>query len=358
MSYKLCEKISSLTPYETVSKDYKHKLDANESFIPIDDKILNQIKDKLDELDFNRYPDPYCENLCECFAKFYGVDKSYITVGNGSDELISIITSSFLMSKDTVLTITPDFSMYKFYAHISECNLVEVDKDTALKINIDTVIKTAKASNAKMIIFSNPCNPTSLGISRKEIIHLLNSVESLVVLDEAYMDFWNESLINNVDAFDNLIILKTASKAWGMASVRLGFAIANLKLTNAIKAVKSPYNVNTITQKIGEVIYSNKDILLNMKDKILLQRDYLYSKLILLTNSYNDIRVYPSCTNFVLIEFNSERESGRIYNYLKENSVLVRSIGKYLRVTASSDTDMNAFLDLFQKAINMGGNRF
>lgn len=353
MSYELCKKIIDLNPYEAIHEDYKHKLDANESFIPIDDKILNQIKDKLGEIDFNRYPDPYCENLCECFSRFYGVDKSYITVGNGSDELISIITSSFLMSQDTVLTITPDFSMYKFYAHIAECNLVEVAKDSTLKIDIDTVIKAAKANNAKMIIFSNPCNPTSLGISREEIIRLLCSVDSLVVLDEAYMDFWNESLVHDIGEFDNLIILKTASKAWGMASIRLGFAIANLKLTKAMKAVKSPYNVNTVSQRIGAVIYSNKETLLEMRNKILLQRDYLYSELISITEPYNDIIVYPSCTNFVLIEFESECESSRIYNYLKENSVLVRCMGKYLRVTASSDTDINAFLNLLKKAIKI-----
>ena len=351
MSYSLCEKIKNLKAYNTSCEVYKNKLDANESFFSIDGELYKKVIDKLSEIDFNRYPDPNCSKLCDCFAKFYNIDKDFVTAGNGSDELISVIINSFLACNDKVLTVSPDFSMYSFYAHLAERELIELDKKEDLVLNVDTIIDIAKKTDPKMIIFSNPCNPTSLGVCKDEVIRLIKSVDALVVLDEAYMDFWNESLINQINEFENLIILRTASKAWGMASIRLGFAVANLKLTNALKACKSPYNVNTVTQKIGEVIYSNKELLIKMKDQILIQRDYLYNQLERLSNIYDDITVYPSCTNFVFIKLKSDKESDFIYKYLKEKSIIVRVMDKYLRITASNNDDMNEFLLFFEEAL-------
>lgn len=351
MSYSLCEKIRNLKAYNPNCEVYRNKLDANESFFSVDNELYKKILDKLSEIDFNRYPDPNCSILCDYFAKFYNIDKDLVTAGNGSDELISIIINSFLSYNDKVLTILPDFSMYSFYSHLAERNLIKLDKREDLILDVDAVIDIAQKIDPQMIIFSNPCNPTSLGVCKDEVIRLIKSVNALVVLDEAYMDFWSESLINQVDKFENLIILRTASKAWGMASIRLGFAVANLKLTNALKACKSPYNVNTITQKIGELIYSNKKLLIQMKNEILIQRDYLYDNLKKLSNIYDNVTVYPSCTNFLFIKLKSDIESDFIYKYLKEKSIIVRVIDDYLRITASNNDDMDEFLLFFEEAL-------
>ena len=136
---------------------------------------------------------------------------------------------------------------------------LDVYKRQDLTIDVDEVIAKAQAENVKMIVFSNPCNPTSLGLPREEVRRLIRSVDALVVLDEAYMDFWDQSLLGEVEDYDNLIILRTCSKAIGAAALRLGFAVAAPRLTRVLRAVKSPYNVNSLSQAIGTLVLGERE---------------------------------------------------------------------------------------------------
>lgn len=133
-----------------------------------------------------------------------------------------------------------------------------------------------------MLLFSNPCNPTSLGLKREEVRHLLRSVNCLVVLDEAYMDFWDQSLLNEAENYDNLILLKTCSKAFGLAGIRLGFAIANPTITNALRAVKSPYNVNSVTQAIGAVVITRTETFEDRTETLIQRRKELEGEICVL----------------------------------------------------------------------------
>lgn len=148
--------------------------------------------------------------------------------------------------------------MYDFYGYVSECRGIEIKKDENFTIDIDKVIETCNNENVKLLIFSNPCNPTSVGLTREAVRKIIRGVSALVVLDEAYMDFWNESMLGEFENYDNLLILKTCSKAFGLAALRVGFAVGNEKLVRAIKAVKSPYNVNTCSQKMAEAVLKNR----------------------------------------------------------------------------------------------------
>src|SRR5699024_11066858 len=150
---------------------------------------------------------------------------------------------------------------YDFYSHLYELEVVSLEKDDNLEIDVDAAISYINRHNIRAVMLSNPCNPTSIGLAREKTLHLVKSVNSLVVLDEAYMDFWDESLIDVASKYDNLILLRTCSKAIGLASLRLGFAIANPKLTKALRAAKSPYNVNGISQAMGEIILKDREFL-------------------------------------------------------------------------------------------------
>ena len=260
VSYSLNEKIKDLKPYDPIQGEYQIRLDANESFLSVPNEILEQFHTSVNQIAFNRYPDPYANATITAFGRHYGVKSNLVTAGNGSDELIQVIMSAFLMKGDRVLTLSHDFSMYRFYTSIVEAECIEVPKNEDLTINVDNVIETANEKQVRMIIFSNPCNPTSLGLCKDEVRRLIRSVNALVILDEAYMDFWDQSLLQEAESYDNLIILRTCSKAFGMAAVRLGFAVANQTLTNAIRAVKSPYNVNTVTQAFGAAVLNQKEL--------------------------------------------------------------------------------------------------
>ncbi len=335
--YNLNEKICNLQPYTHSSGGYKVRLDANESAFELPCNMLEDITSIVKNIDFNRYPDPTANKLCKAFAKFYDIDYTLVTAGNGSDELISVILSAFLMKNDKLVVCEKDFSMYNFYANIFEIECITFDKKIDLNIDIDNLIKCVNENNAKAVIFSNPCNPTSKTMSKDDIVKLINNVNALVILDEAYMDFWNETLLAEIQKYDNLIILRTASKAVGLASLRLGFAVACEKISNAIKSVKSPYNVNTISQEIGTYIYQNKKYLLDLKNYIVNLRQTLYNSIKEIESKYpNKIEVIEGTSNFIFIK---TPYSKCIYDYLLDNDISIRYMGDYIRITAGKSEE-------------------
>lgn len=356
MSYTLCGKVKNLTPYEPIKGHFEIRLDANESYIPLPDELRDQIGKLVAQADYNRYPDPMAAKLCDAFAAFYGVSPELLTAGNGSDELISVITGCLLESGDPILTFAPDFSMYRFYGELSEHPVYVMGKDDDFMIDIDEVIRTVKEKNVKMLIFSNPCNPASVGIGREEARRLIRSVDALVVLDEAYMDFWDQSLLSEAEDHDNLIILKTCSKAVGMAALRVGFAVANRTLTRALRAVKSPYNVNSISQEIAALVLGEKAFLLDCRDRLLASRAELQKGCDALAAAYPAIfeKVWPSVTNFVMIRTGKARE---IQKALMERSIAIRCFDGYLRITAGSPEENARLLNAMKEILETEGKK-
>ncbi len=349
MSYNICEKVRELEPYEPINGTYRIRLDANESFYDIPNEIKDEIKNIVDNMSFNRYPDPAATKTVRAFSEYYGLDSENVTATNGSDEMLYLLSSAMLQRKSKVLVIEPDFSMYKFYSTLSENQVISIKKSDTLKIDIDEVIKTANDNNIDMIIFSNPCNPTGQGITADESRRLVKSVNSLVVLDEAYMDFWNESVLTEAPLYDNLIVLKTASKSIGSAAIRLGFAVSNKKLTKVLQAVKSPYNVNTLTQEIGACIFSHKELLDKRRDTIIKNTKELYNSLLKLKDRYSlPFKIYEPCTNFVFIRTELAED---LYKYLLDNGIAIRFFGDALRITTGNENENKELLVNIEKFI-------
>lgn len=346
--FQLNEKVKNLTPYEPISGEYEIRLDANESFLTFPEEIENEMVKALKNTDLNRYPDPMATKLVKGFSDYFKVNPDCVTAGNGSDEIISVIMNAFLQKGDKILTLEPDFSMYRFYAEIAECDSVKYQKDENLDVNINDVITLAKQKNVRIVIFSNPCNPTSRIVTKEDVRKLINSVDSLVVLDEAYMDFaGDESLLGEFENYDNLIILKTCSKALGSAALRLGFAVANKTLTNVIRAVKSPYNVNAVSQALGEVLFAHPDYIDKCIETVVNSKKSLYSALKEI-NSDKIERIYETHTNFVFMKVKNAKE---IFNKMKENSIIIRNMGDYLRITAGTEYENGKMLEVFKKVL-------
>lgn len=338
--YTLNEKIRDLVPYEPIKGDYPIRLDANESFIQAPTEMINRAAAKLAS-GINRYPDALASELCSAFAKQYGLDTANIAAGNGSDELISVIFGGFLMKGQKFATLAYDFSMYDFYGSISEGVKVKIEKNEDFSINVDKVIDTCNKEDVKLLIFSNPCNPTSLGLKREDVRKLIRSVNALVVLDEAYMDFWDQSLLSEVTDYDNLLILKTCSKAYGLAAIRVGFAVGNEELIRAIKAVKSPYNVNSFSQFMAAELLRDKSGTDAALKAILDSKAELEAALNELNRRY-DLGMYipESVTNFITLR---TELAGEIFAYLLGKGIAIRNFGAFLRITAGAPEE-NAML--------------
>lgn len=346
--FQLNEKVINLTPYEPISGTYEIRLDANESFLKVTKEIEDEMIEAVKNTALNRYPDPTATKLVKGFARYFKISPENVTAGNGSDEIISVIMNAFLQKGDKILTLEPDFSMYRFYAEIAECESVKYLKDDNLDVNIDDVIELANSEKVRIVIFSNPCNPTSRIITKTDIKKLINSVDSLVVLDEAYMDFAeDESLLNEFENYDNLIILKTCSKALGSAALRLGFAVANKTLTNVIRAVKSPYNVNSVSQSMGEVLFSHPDYIDSCIETVVNSRKELYSAILEIKNE-NIEKVYETHTNFVFMKVKNAKA---VFEKMKEKGIIIRNMGDYLRITAGTEYENAKTLETLKRVL-------
>ena len=345
-------KLKNLEPYKVDTNNYFARLDANESFIGASQEMLNCFTSILRRTDFNRYPDPDATRLCEAFADFYGIESANVAAGNGSDEIISILMNSFADKNDSVMTFTPDFSMYNFYAQLAELECVSLPKTKdSLQIDFDAADYLVKQKNVKICIFSNPCNPTGRIEKKSDIVKLASdNPETLFVIDEAYMDFagecsLTESFLKDVTDYPNIIVLKTLSKALGSAALRVGFVVADKVFCDMFKAVKSPYNLNTVSQNFAEAILKNKDMLNSCIQKIVSSRDQLFEKIV----SLGIAKPEKMYTNFIFFE---TPKAGEIYESLKKDGILIRKFpiaGGSLRITAGSEQENKLLISALAK---------
>ncbi len=351
----LPQKLINIHPYDPTEDKYKVKLDANESYFDLSDEKKTQVLGKIANISLNRYPDPASTELISVAAKYFDVAPSNLACGTGSDELISILVNAFNTIGDSILVISPDFSMYSFYAGVCEVKVENSLKNESFDIDIRDVIARAKEYNAKMVIFSNPCNPTGNGICKEDVLKIVRELPSvLVVADEAYMDFWedSQSVIDEILNFDNLMVLKTLSKAVGLAGIRLGFAVANEFLIEQINKARSPFNVNALTQAVGTVVLSDIEYVKNAICQIKEQKLKLDNKLKVLAEKYPNIITFsPTFTNFCVLK---TQKADFIYSKLLEKEICIRNFAKlgFLRITVGSDDENTELLTALEQILN------
>lgn len=342
--YQLNEKIKDLKPYDPIQGSYRVRLDANESFLPLPQALVEEAKAAVERTAFNRYPDPAARELCQAFAACYGVKPQQVVAGNGSDELITVLFEAFLEKGDAFATVEPDFFMYAFNGHLHEARHVAIPKGRDYRLDVEAVAAACQREQVKLLIFSNPCNPTSLVCGREEMRKLIASLpETLVVLDEAYMDFSDQSLLGEVEDHPNLLVLRTCSKAFGMAALRLGFAVCGKTLAGALRAVKSPYNVNSLSQAVGTAVLRRKGELDQALETILRSRDQLYAGLRELGERHpGRFRLLPGETNFAALEMEDGPE---LLAYLARQGVAIRYTGGLVRITCGAPEENKIVLE-------------
>ncbi len=312
-------------PYIVEEGTYKFRLDANESPFSLDDKTKKRISNwLLNSENLNRYPDTDCNELREVAADFWEVKKQNVICGVGSDQIIDYITKAFLEKDQVVVSPLPSFSMYRLTTSINHGKTIEVpiSKDENTKsfgYDIELFAKKALDSNAKIIILCNPNNPTGNEIPIDDIEKLLNLVSIPVVIDEAYGEFAEVSALSLIPKYKNLIVLKTLSKAYGIAGARVGFGIADKDFIDVLNIVKAPYNLNTISQRIAIEVMKDRDIYIQRIKFLKAER----VRLMMALNATNKANAYSSNANFVYIESTID-----IYELLKKEGIIIRSFGK------------------------------
>ena len=327
--------IWSLAPYSSARDEYSGKeahvfLDANEN--PYNDP-------------YNRYPDPLQRELKAQIAKVKGIPAEMIFLGNGSDEAIDLPYRIFCEpGKDNVVAIEPTYGMYKVCADINNVEYRPVLLDEHYQLHADQLLSAADA-NTKIIWICSPNNPTGNALCREEIEKVLTQFEGIVIIDEAYSDFSSQKTFRSELAkYPNLIVLNTFSKAWGLASIRLGMAFASPEIIQIYNKVKYPYNVNLLTQRQAMEALKDPFEVDKWVKMLLVERTRLMA-------AFQDLpiceKVYPTDANFFLAKMT---DAQAIYNYLVDKGIIVRNrtriqlCNNCLRITIGMKGENNELL--------------
>ncbi|WPZ10540.1 histidinol-phosphate transaminase [Roseivirga spongicola] len=338
--------LKQLVPYSSARDDYKGKdgvfLDANEN--PIG---------SITEENWNRYPDPYQLELKAKLAEIKGINAEQIFLGNGSDEPIDLLYRAFCEPQtDEVIINPPTYGMYKVSADINNVKAKEVLLTNQYDLDTQALL-SAIQPNTKIIWICSPNNPTGNDVSLEKIEIILKGFKGLVVVDEAYIDFADRpSFTTRLNEFPNLIVLQTMSKAWGLASLRLGMAFCSPETVAILNRIKPPYNLSGLTQRTVLNALNNLEKKDQMVAEILENREELQNELEALEIVK---RVYPTDSNFYLVKMKDAKE---VYLKLIEKQVILRDRSKVvlcedgIRITIGTKEENKKLIEELKKLSN------
>lgn len=293
------------------------------------------------EGNYERYPSSTQQQLKNSIANYQNISSNQIALGNGSDELIDLLIRCFCEPNvDSILTVSPTFGMYSIYAVINDINVIEVPLTTNSFQFDEEAILDASTENTKLMFLCSPNNPTGTSISYEQLETILNNYNGIVVVDEAYIDFSEKASFKNlIFTYPNLLILQTFSKAWGLATLRLGMLLGNKDIIAIINKVKPPYNINGITQELIIKAIAEKDTKEIKVKKILTQKNLVKNELQKLSFVKN---IIDSDGNFYLIKV---KDAEAITKKLLEEGILIsnRSAsikgGNYIRISIGTELE-------------------
>jgi len=321
------ENVLRLTPYSCARDEFNGKtgifMDANEN--PYGN--------------LNRYPDPYQRDLKKAISKVKGIEEEKIFLGNGSDEIIDLCFRIFCNPGiDKALIFPPTYGMYEVSASVNDIEILKVPLNESFQINLQKVKSVFSDKRLKLIFICSPNNPTANSMNFADIEYIIAEFNGIVLIDEAYIDFSEKpSVIRLVDKYPNLILMQTLSKAFGLASVRVGMAFSNPAIVQYFNKMKPPYNISTINQKAALYKLDNIDGYNNQIIKIKQERERLSANLIKMKIIE---KVYPSDANFLLVKV---KNADYIYKTLVDKNIITRNrsrvINNCLRITVCKKTE-------------------
>lgn len=334
--------------YKAAGQDYRIILNANEHYQNfLGTKLQDDFIDRMKSIDINRYPDPYANRLREKYASLIGVASENLIATSGSDEGITIINNTFMDKDDIAISYEPTFSMYKQAAILAKGKYIGLNSDKEdLSPDIDKLIEEANKNNAKIVYICTPNNPTGYLYSKDEIKKVIDNTKGLVIIDEAYIHFAEDDNMDLLNYSDRVIILRTLSKAFSGAGLRVGFIVANKEIINFLFAAKAPYNLSVTSQTAGEVLVDNHELIEEELKVIKKEIDRIVNVL----KNYKDILILPLNANFITIK---TEKAKKLYEECEKRSISIRSYGDELenvvRITVGSKEENNEVIDVIKE---------
>ena len=297
------------------------------------------------------YPAPMADTLREAIADYLSVDPSWILAGNGGDEVITYIINTFLDPEDILLTHAPTFDMYDTEAAVIGAKTISVPDLPGFKRDWDGIAKAVEKYQPKLTVLCNPNNPTGELAPLSEIERIVSLSKNPVLVDEAYMEFAQaESAISLIKKYPNVMVIRTLSKAFGLAGMRCGYMVADSDMIDAVSKVKSPYNLNIFTQAFGAIALKHREEIFKVRDGIIAERDRFLAEL----SFVNGIRVYPSSTNFFLMDAGTYAPA--LFEALRKADILVKKykspeMASFFRITVTTKDVDERILSVIREVI-------
>ena len=350
--------IRALSAYHVPPAADYVKLDAMENPYHWPEAMVDEWLGLVKEIELNRYPDPSASALKDSLRKSMSVpDGADILLGNGSDELIQMMLMA-LARKDskgqaqTVLSVEPSFVMYDMVATYTGMNYVSVPLNEDFSLDVNAFLKAIEQHTPAMIFIAYPNNPTGNLFERTDLQKIIDAAPGVIVIDEAYHAFADDSFMNEAGQVDNLLVMRTVSKM-GLAGLRLGLLAGKSEWLNEFDKVRLPYNLNVLTQVTAQFALKHQAILDEQTAQICQTREKLISEL----SKIKSLQVYPSQANFILFRTEKNRAT-TIFESLKTSGVLIKNLSPAggaladcLRVTVGMPDENDIFLDALKQAL-------
>lgn len=343
-------------PYRTNQIPFRIKLDANESPFDLPMSIRKKLADIIiNGPQLNFYPDTESIELRKVLSAYWGIDMEGIVVGTGSDQLIQVLINTFVAKGDKVVIPRPSFGMYKIDTIIGGGNFVEIvlKEENKFAYDIDEFIEKAISESAKVVILCSPNNPTGNILPLKDIEQICSMCpNTIIVVDEAYAEFAEETAVELLPKFENLIVLRTLSKAYGLAGIRCGYSLSSKAIAYELNKVKPPYNISSLSQTVAKLVLEARDDIDCQIEYLIEQRAYLLGEL----EKLEGLCVYASSANYVLVKLPNAKA---VAKELERRGILIRSyddpvLSKYVRITVGNKEQNDILLEELKNIINKG----
>lgn len=324
-------------------------LDANELPWNISEEMLQEIIDAMTTLEFQRYPDTECTQLIKAYCEVMPLLEKQVLAGNGSDELLGLLIGAYLGKGKTLYTLSPDFSMYDYYAGMYEAKVLKFNTREDGSYSVNDFVEFGRRNQVDMIMLSNPNNPTGFALSNAKLRIITAAFPRIpVVIDEAYGEFHEESMLKDLECYPNLYVTRTLSKAYGLAGMRIGFMASNQKNIEALKKHKAPYTVNALSQLVACVALRHAKEYQVYVEIIKQEREKLYQSL----RKLSFLQVFRSSANYI---YGKSKQASRLVAYLQEHGVIIRSYeNDSFRITIGNTEQNKCLLELceaFEKEV-------
>ena len=349
--------VQALSAYHVPDASGFVKLDAMENPYTLPEALRTELGQRLADVALNRYPVPSYDELKKKICDKLGVPAGYgVVLGNGSDELITMLSVACAKPGAKVLAPTPGFVMYSMSAKFAGLQFVGVPLRPDFSLDMPAMLAAIAEHKPAITYLAYPNNPTGNLFDVNDMVKIIRAVgdSGVVVVDEAYQPFAQTSFMPRLAEFPNMVVMRTVSKL-GLAGIRLGYMSAEAALLNEFDKVRPPYNVNVLTQAAAEFVLDHADVLDGQAAQLREERSRLAAALAALPG----VEVFPSAANFLLVRVpGGQNSADLVFNALLDRKVLVKNVGKMLpllenclRVTVSTPDENAAFLDAFKASL-------